>query len=295
MEQLRNQATRLLAEQQELEQQTINVAAARDDPNIRIYKNDDVILADRFFQAALRDVYSATRVFEYFTSQSYARKDQLFLVSMVAHGDYNLQAYLLELENAYREFQQQYGNPSTRVAIVSLRDDVLAIPRLDAAGCALTQAGRIALFTQRLNDASYLDERGYLTMPFSTTLSGVSPLTRNHKVLAVEAEIIGSDLGDTVGRVYLRQRGTGLILAVTGEKAYYRFPDLTAVVNPFFNGVRTFGSEVYRNDRMRDRPFVNTHWDLVLNQKDETANQDINLNSLTDVRLYVYYTDYTDL
>jgi hypothetical protein len=278
-----------------MEQQTINVAAAKNDPNVRIYKNDAVILADRTFELALQNAYKATKVYEYYTSQSYARLADLFLVRMVSHGDYNLETYLAELENAYRDFQQQFGNPDTRVEIISLRDDVVAVPRLDATGMAVSQADRIAEFRRRLADASYLDERGYLTMPFSTTLARLSPLTRNHKVLAVEAEIIGSDLGDTVGRVYLRQRGTGMVLSVAGDRSYYRLPERTAVLNPLFNGVRVFSQDVYRSDRLRDRPFVNTHWELVLNQKDELANQDINLQSLTDVRLYVYYTDFTQL
>ncbi len=290
---LRNEATRVLAQQEELQQQTINVEAARNDPNVRIYKNDAVILADETFRAALRDAYVATKAFEYYTSQSYAHLYDLFLVRMVAHGDYNLESYLAELEYAYRDFQQIYGNPDHRVEIVSLRDDVMAVPRLDAAGCPLTQAQRIEQFRQRLADAAYLDERGYRTVPFSTTLARLSPLTRNHKVTAIEAEIIGADVGDTIGRLYLRQRGTGVVASVDGEKLYYRFPERTAVMNPIFNGVRVFGPEVYRSDRMRDRPFVNTHWELVLNQRNELANQDINLQSLTDIRLYVYYTDFT--
>jgi hypothetical protein len=70
-------------------------------------------------------------------------------------------------------------------------------------------------------------------------------------------------------------------------------PALTAVLDPFFNGVRVFTPEIYNNDRMRDRPVANSRWDLVINQKDEQVNLDINLNSVTDVRLYVYYTDFT--
>ncbi len=295
VQRLTNDATRTLAEQEETEQQTINVEAARNDPNVRIYKNDAVILADQTFTEAVADAYKATKVLEYYTSQSYAHLVDLFLIRMVAHGDYNLETYLSELENAYREFQQQYGNPDTRVEIVSLRDDVLAIPRLDGGGRSLSQASRIALFRAELGDSAHLDDRGYLTLPFSTSLARLSPLTRNHKILAVEAEIIGSDVGDTVGRVYVRQRGTGTVQSVTGEKRYYRLPERTAVLNPLFNGVRVFGPEVYRSDRMRDRPFVNTHWELILNQKDELANQDIDLQSLTDIRLYVYYTDFTQL
>jgi hypothetical protein len=40
---------------------------------------------------------------------------------------------------------------------------------------------------------------------------------------------------------------------------------------------------------------VNSHWELVINQKDEEINQDVNLQSLDDVVLYVYYTDFTGL
>ena len=292
---LRNQATRLLAEQEEMAQQTINVQAAKNDPNIRIYKNDDIILADRTFEQALADAYKATKVFEYYTSQSYAKLEQLFLIRMVSHGDYNLESYLSGLENAYRDFQQQFGNPDVRVEVLSLRDDILAIPRLDSTGRPLCQAERIAQLRQRLADASLIDERGYLRMPFATSLARLSPLTRNHKVLAVEGEIVGSEVGDTVGRLYVSQRGTGTVQTVTGEKSFYRFPERTAVLNPFFNGVRVFTQDVYRSDHMRDRPLVNTQWELTINQKDELANQDINLQSLTDVRLYVYYTDFTSL
>jgi hypothetical protein len=292
---LRNEATRVLAQQEELEQQTINVEAARNDPNVRIYKNDAVILSDDTFRAAVRDAYVATKAFEYYTSQSYAHLVDLFLVRMVAHGDYNLETYLADLEYAYREFQQQYGNPDHRVEIVSLRDDVLGIPRTDTSGRALTQAERIALFRQRLTDPGFIDERGYRTIPFSTDLTRLSPLTRNHKITALEAEVIGADVGDTIGRIYVRQRGTGVVASVDNEKLYYRLPERTAVLNAFFNGVRTFGQDVYRSDRLRDRAFANTHWELVLNQLDEIANQDINLQSVTDIRVYVYYTDFTQL
>jgi hypothetical protein len=52
---------------------------------------------------------------------------------------------------------------------------------------------------------------------------------------------------------------------------------------------------VYKNRRLRDMPLVNTGWELVINQRDEKANQDVNLQSLDDICLYVYYTDFTEL
>jgi hypothetical protein len=293
VDKLHNQATRLLAEQQESQQLAINVEAAKNDPNVRIYKNDAILNADRTFYDALQAAYKATKVFEYYTSQSYAKLDDLLLVRLVSRGDRPLEAYLSDLQSAYTTFRENYGHPDTRVEIESLRDDILNIPRIGEDGAALSQTARVRRFRAALVDPDLLDAHGYLTIPFSTTLAKLSPLTRDHKILYIEAEIVGSDIGDNVGRIYLTQAGTGMVDAVDGTKTYYRFPTLTAVVNTLFNGVRTFTPDVYRNDRLRDRPFVNTHWAFVLNQRDEAANQDINLESLTDVRLYVYYTDLT--
>jgi hypothetical protein len=104
---------------------------------------------------------------------------------------------------------------------------------------------------------------------------------------------VGSNVGDAQGRIYLSQNGTGVIHTLADDKAYYRFPPRTAVVNPFFNGVRVFDTAVYQNDRLRDLPYVNSDWDFVLNQRDELVNEDIDVNSLTDIRVLVYYQDFT--
>jgi len=290
-----NKAKRLEQQLAEAQQYAINVQAARNDPNVRIYRNDAYINADISFEDAMREAYRATKVFEYYTSQSYAEQEKLYLIRMVQYGDYNLENYLTDLENAFYEFEENYGMPDTRVEILSLRDDIMKIPRLDENGKSIPQSKRITMMRGKLSDASLLDENGYLTIPFYTTLDELSPLTRNHKILYMEGEIIGSGVGDTIGRLYVRQQGTSVVFGVTGEKSYYRFPERIAVLNPFFNGNRVFTPEIYKNYRMRDRPFVNTSWELVLNQKDEKANQDIDLNSITDIRLYIYYTDFTEL
>lgn len=293
VQQLRNQAERLQDEQQETEELLIDTEAARNNPNFRIYRNDAIINADIAFQDALRAAYRSTKVFEYYTSQSYADAEKLFLIRMVGAGEYNLENYLLDLQNAFTEFEEQFGLPDTRIAILSLRDDILAIPRLDEDGKAISEEQRIALMRQRLADVRLLDNRGYLSIPFQTEVESLSPLTRNHKVLYIEADVIGSRVGDTLGRVYVRQRGTGLVRDVLGEIAYYVFPERTSVLNTFFNGNRVFSPEVYRNGRLRDRPFVNSRWDLTLNLRDEPVNDDIDLTSLSDIRLNVYYTDFT--
>ena len=54
-------------------------------------------------------------------------------------------------------------------------------------------------------------------------------------------------------------------------------------------------AEVYQEERLRDRPFANTLWELGLNLKNEQVNEDINVNSISDIRLYVFYEDFTQL
>ncbi len=292
---LSNQATALMDQMVEATEMTINVEASRNDPNVRIYRNDAVLAADQTFANALRQAYRATRVFEYYTSQSYAKKEQLTLIRMVSSGDFTIERYLGDLSEEFVVFEEEFGAPEVRVAVISLRDDVLNIPSLDEEGVAIKPGERTALLRERIKDVTLLDANGYITMPFSTSLDLVSPLTSNHKIQWVEAEIIGSDLGDSSGRIYVRQKGTGTVRSVAGEKQFHAFPERTAVVDMFFNGSKFFDSTVYRNERLRERPFVNTGWELVFNQKDELVNQDVNLAGLNDIRLYVYYSDFTGI
>jgi hypothetical protein len=178
-------------------QLAVNVEAARSDPNVRVYRNIAVIEADRTFNDAVQNAYRATRVFEYFSSQTYAKLGDLF-ARMVSSGDHTLEAYLAGLGAAYTEFQQKFGQADTRVVTLSLKDDLLAIPKLGAQGQALSIGDRNELFHQKLKSPDLLDGNGYLTIPFSTTLAAVSPLTSNHQIAYVEAESVGSDVGDTL-------------------------------------------------------------------------------------------------
>ncbi len=298
LEKLRNNANRLQAQQEEMESMAIDVQAARNDPNVRIYKNSAVINADKAFDAAMLAAYKATKIYEYYTSQSYGKMDELFLIRMVSYGDHNLDNYLLELDANFGDFEELYGNPDSRVEIVSLRDNIWDIDQTNEGAEALSEEERIRLFHQRITDPELLDSNGYITIPFDTTVRQLSPLTRNHKIKYVEAEFVGSDVGDKVGRVYLRQLGTATVSSLEGGKVYYAFPQRTAVINTFFNGqrFRIFSDDtVFRNERLRDRPVANTMWELVINQRDEEVNKDINLLSLSDVVLYFYYTDFTEM
>lgn len=290
---VQNLARRLQIEQEETEALQINVQAAHNDPNVRIFRNDAILNAEISFNDAIRELYKLTRVFEYYTSQSYPDIADLFLIRLVARGDTNLENYLSDIENAFFEFEEFFGNPATRVQIVSLKDDILAIPHLDGDGNAYSESERTRLLRDRLTDPALLDANGYITMSFSTDLRDLSPLTRNHKLLYVEADVYGNDTGDYVARLYLRSKGSAVIHSVDDEIQYYRFDPRTAVLNTIFGGVRYFDPSVYQSYRHRDRPFVNTQWELVINQRDERANQDLNLRSVTDIRLYLYYTDVT--
>ncbi|MCB9649159.1 MAG: hypothetical protein H6730_21515 [Deltaproteobacteria bacterium] len=303
--QLDNERKRLNDEWQASEALVIDAAAAKSDPNVRIYKNDAVINADRSFERALRDAYRATRIFEYYTSQSYAGLDKLFLVRMVDAGDVNLRNYMAELEDALFEFQEQFGNPDSRIHVLSLKDDVFRVPLYSSDGRPLTTEERTELFRARLTDPLLLDDSGFIAVKFSTGFDLLSPLTHNHKILFMEVELFGSDVGDDVARVYVRQKGTGVVKTSNGGRLYYAFEPKTAVINPVVNGFRDYGQDsdgaitgptrsIFRNYRFRERPFVNTNWELVINKRTEAANEDLNLAGLDDVNLYIYYTDFTN-
>jgi hypothetical protein len=293
VQRLAGTAQRLQAQQEETEQLAINVAAAQNDPNVRIYQNDAVINADVSFSDALSMAYRLTRVYEYYSSQSYAKKEQLFLIRMVTAGQYNLENYLLELDNEFLAFQDQFGNPDIRVLALSLRDDILKVPYLSPTGIALTESQRIKIMQDQLRDVRALDSNGYLTLPFSTNVRALSPLTRNHKIEHVEVDLQGGKMGDNVARVYLRMSGTGSVRTVNDETDFFVFPSRLAVINASLQGSKVYDSAVYRSYRFRDRPLVNTLWELVINQRDELVNKDIDLGTVSDIRVVLYYTDFT--
>ena len=68
------------------------------------------------------------------------------------------------------------------------------------------------------------------------------------------------------------------------------------MINPFFNYKKydTYLS-IYPDARMKDRPLVNSSWELVLNLKDEEVNLDISRDGIQDIVLYVFYDDFSML
>ena len=309
---LRAQATRLQSQQDQAEALQINFAAAKNDPNVRLYQNDSVIEADIFYRDALKAAYAATRAYEYFTSQSYGKKQNLYLARMVQTGQDNLQDYMMGLDNAFTAYQQEYGSPDLRVVELSLLNDILQIPKeeaetnsdgtphVDADGVpymkALTTTERVGKMRAAMKDPSHYDSNGYLSLSFATRVSDLSPLTRNHKIHHITIDIQGEEVGDDVARVYLRMLGTGSIQRLDDLTSYFALPARTAVVNTTLGGssVQKFtAGDIYSAYHLRDRPLVNSLWQLVFNQRDEKVNQDVKLESISNIYVRIYYTDVT--
>jgi hypothetical protein len=302
---LHNQALRLEAQQLDAEQLAISAAAAKNDPNVRIYKNDAVINADASFELALQAAYKATLVYQYYTSQSYAHLVDLSLVRLVSHGDYNLANYLRDLQAAYATFQENYGKPDVRVISVSLCDDILAIPYYGPDSKIISTDDRRTMCENELLGPQHLDAQGYITIPFSTTSDALSPITRDHKILYIEADLDGTKQGVNdlssvspvfVPRIYLRQKGTATVLGLDGSRTPYRFPERTAVIGMTYEGSMSgVDPTVFRSDRFKDRPFLNNGWEFVLNLRDEPANVYLKPQFISDIRVFIYYTDFTAL
>lgn len=302
---LANERNRLEGEWQDAESLAVDAAAATADPNVRIYKNSAIVNADRSFEHAALAAWKATRTFEYYTASSYPERASLLLSRTAVFGENSLRRYLQDLEDAFGSFEQDFGNPDTRVARISLKRHVFKInPYTDDNVVRTTQLDAEA-FRTALQNPELLDDRGGIAVRFPTTFDQLSPLTINHKVLFVEVELFGEGVGDGIARIYLRQTGTGVVSG-TDRRRFYAFEPRTAVLNPQFNGDRDdlFGQDaggiiagptrsIYRSYRFRERPFVQSSWELVLDQRNERVNQDIDLGGLDDIVLYVYYTDFT--
>ena len=66
------------------------------------------------------------------------------------------------------------------------------------------------------------------------------------------------------------------------------------MVNTYFDGVKSplFDPELYTDERLRDRPLLNTLWTLGLNLDAEVVNRDIDLSSLHDIEVFIFYRDF---
>ncbi len=292
---LRDEAGAVIEEQQQAEQMAINVEAARNDPNTHIYRNDTIQRADTTFARAIAKAYRATKAYEYLTGKSYADVSSLLLTRMVTHGHPNLADYMANLNDAYLAFTEQYVE-ADGVMVVSLMNDVLDVPRIGLDGLAIPAGERQRILRQRLNSPELLNRNGFLEMPFATLLWRIPLLSAMAKIEHIEVEFSGSDVGNAEGHLQVVQQGTSTLQRLDGTTWYLRLDPRQALPNIFFNGFRAHVAaqpDFYKNKQLKDRPVVNGDWKLVLDQRADVDNQDINLNSITDVKLYIYYKFYT--
>ena len=198
---------------------------------------------------------------------------------------------------------------------LSLRDDVLDVPRYGTGLRALSHAERVELFRRRLLTTDHRDEQGRISVPFSTELGALSPRTWGHKVLSVEAELVGADLPEEGARLYLVQDGASLVRSAAGDRQAYGLPPVTAVIDAGTGlapstapgtslpaprlrtrppGLHDAPLGRYRRSfRFRERPLVNAGWRLVIDLHGEPDNAGLRLGALDDVVLRIFYTDYT--
>lgn len=290
---LRLEARRTEQEETDAEELAVNVEAARNDPNVRVYMNTAMINADRSFNRALEHAFRATRLLEYYESQSYGSADELYLIRMISHGDYNLDSYLDALEDEYEAFRGQYRNRSHRAVRLSMANDIMQIPTLGTDGHSLSAAERSTLMRTRLLDPKRLDSRGRRTYTFSTTLDQFAPCTFGQQIDYVEVMFSGANLGDPNASVMLWQNGTGVIERADQGQNFHRLPPALIVATPRRDLDSAFDPSVYRNYGMRERPLVNTSWSLVFDEKNP-QNRDVHFDQLNDIYIYIYYTDFTN-
>lgn len=293
---LRQEAQRVEQLESEAEQLAINVQAARNDPNVRVYMNTAMINADRSFHRALEHAYRATRILEYYTSQSYPHAGDLYLIRMVSRGEHNLDNYLDELEDEYESFRVEFRTRSRRAVRLSLRDDILRIPYSEGDGThrvELDDTARSVRMQEMLLDPSRLDANGHRSIEFRTSLDQFSPCTFGHQIDYIEVMFSGGNLGDFNANVMLWQEGTGVVARSDQGTNFHRLPPALIVATPRFDNATPFDPSVYRNYGMRDRPLINTSWRLVFDHLNP-QNRDVDLHELSDLYVYIYYTDFTN-
>jgi hypothetical protein len=292
---MRQEAAAIMQEEEESQQMAISIEASRNDPNTRIYRNDTVQRADSTFARAIAKAYRATKAYEYLTGKSYADISSLLLIRMITRGQPNLADYMANLKDAYDHFTEHYID-APGVMVVSLMDDVLDIPRIGLDGLAIPVGERQRLLRQRLNSPELLNKDGFVEMPFATLLWRIPLLSAMSKIDHIEVEFSGSNVGDAQGHLQVTQQGTSTLQRLDGTTWFLRLESGQALANIFFNGFRAHvagNADFYKNRQLKDRPVVNGDWKLVLDQRADIDNQDIDLNSITDVKLYIYYTFYT--
>ncbi|MED5464975.1 MAG: hypothetical protein VX699_10000, partial [Myxococcota bacterium] len=290
-------AQRLISELAEMRELTINKQAARNNPNFRIYRDDSVRNAEIAFKKLLAEAYKSTVVFEYYTSQSYAFRNELYLSRMINFGEYNLQNYIYDLEDAFWEFEDHFGLPELRVLPLSLKDDIFPGMRVNQDGKAFS-AREMEDSVEKWLESS-LSEDGVATLSFQIGPQFISPGTRVHKVSYVEACVEQQTAAAAQHpRIYLDMAGTSSVWALGSDftDLFYDFGGRPSVVTARWCSGSDYNwdPKIFQSQKYTQRPLFNTKWDLKINFTTEPANQGYGPEDFDDLKLFFYYHEYTD-
>jgi uncharacterized Zn-finger protein len=290
-------ATRLLAELHEMRELTINKAAARNNPNFRIYRDDNVRNAEIAFKKVLAEAYKATLVFEYYTSQTYAFRNELLLARMINYGEYNLQNYIYDLEDAFWEFEDYFGVPELRVLPLSLKNDIFPGMRVAPGGKPYSEREMEDSVEDWLKYS--LNEDGTARVSFQIGPEHISPNTRVHKISYVEACVEKQTAAAAQHpRIYLDMNGTSSIWGL-GERStsnFYSFGSRPSVVTARWcsGSDYSWDQKIFQSQKYTQRPLFNTEWELSINFTTEPANKIYRPEDFDDLKLFFYYYEYTD-
>ena len=294
-ERLRLEALRHMSEVEQIDLLSRDPRAG-DDPNVRILQSVEGLEAEIAFSTARGDVHRLARYLEYTFQSSLLETGELSLARTASINAPTLETLVTALENLFFDIEDARGFFGGRITSLSLKDDLLALPRLGEDGAPLTQAERTRMMRRAWLETSF-DPLAYHTATFSFGPERVSPLTVIHLFNFVAIDLAGSNLGDDMSRFYMRSRGTGQINRFGGaeDTRAYDIDDRLAVVSATHNGqgAPDIEAEVYRSYRFYERPLINTRYELQFNPHDEQVNQDIHLGSLDDLLLVISYFDIT--
>lgn len=244
-------------------------------PTSRIYQESAFLEADETFNTAHEAVYRLMLLFEHASQQTYADRALILTTRIASTGTNNLEALLQDLEVAILAFEEERGQPDARVLSLSLRDDILGIPRIDADGDATSIDRRAADLRGLLEETARRDASGRIVIPFSidppmTSLVGT---THDDRIAGFEIEIEGSSTTSIAGA--LRARGISITRRADDTTAYNAFESAPSAI--------TTGAQM-QGRAFAEQPLANSTWELAI-------EPDVDLGTLSDIKIVVHSTN----
>ena len=248
-------------------------------PTSRIYQESAFLEADETFDAAHEAVYRLMLLFERTSQQTYADRDLILTARIASTGTNNLEALLQELESAILDFEEAQGQPDARVMQLSLRDDILHIPRLGADGDATSIDRRAVSLRGFLEETARRDASGRIVIPFSLEppATSIDGITHNDRVMAIDVRISSGGSNASVEDGTAQAKGVSVIHRADDETTYRVFSRdaATLTTGPAMQGNSSAGV-----------PLANSTWEL-------TIAPEVDLGGLSDIELVVYYSNRT--